>query len=68
MSRPRLVFPAGDFPDLNLDVSRSPAKFKTPLRKAGARSYEAISDACGKIPAQHPPAECAAYIRNAGYA
>ena len=28
------------------------AKFKTLLRKAGARSYEAISDACGEILAQ----------------
>jgi hypothetical protein len=44
------------------------AKFKTLLRKAEARSYEAISDACGKILAQYPPAECAAYLRNAGYA
>jgi transposase len=44
------------------------AKFKTLLRKAEARSYEAISDACGKILAQYPPAECAAYLNNAGYA
>jgi hypothetical protein len=45
-----------------------PRKFKTLLRKAGARSYEAISDACGKILAQYPPAECAAYLNNVGYA
>ena len=44
------------------------AKFKTLLRKAEARSYEAISDASGEILAQYPPAECAAYIKNAGYA
>jgi len=43
------------------------AKFKTLLRKAGARTYEAISDTCGKILAQYPPAECAAYLKNAGY-
>ena len=54
-------------PDLN-PIEQVFAKFKTLLRKAGARSYEAISDACGKILAQYPPAECAAYIRNAGYA
>ena len=35
--------------------------------KAEARSYEAISDASGKILAQYPPAECAAYLKNAGY-
>ena len=44
------------------------AKFKTLLRKAGTRSHEAISDACGEILAQYPPAECAAYLKNAGYA
>jgi hypothetical protein len=38
------------------------------LRKAEARSYEAISGACGKILAQYPPAECAAYLKNAGCA
>jgi hypothetical protein len=37
------------------------------LRKVGARSFEAISDARGKILAQYPPAECAAYLKNAGY-
>jgi transposase len=31
------------------------AKFKTLLRKAGARSYEAISDACGEILANTRP-------------
>ena len=54
-------------PDLN-PIEQVFAKFKTLLRKAGARSYEAISDACGEILAQYPPAECAAYLKNAGYA
>ena len=54
-------------PDLN-PIEQVFAKFKTLLRKAGARTYEAISDACGKILAQYPPAECAAYLKNAGYA
>ena len=54
-------------PDLN-PIEQVFAKFKTLLRKAGARSYEAISDACGPIFALYPPAECAAYLTNAGYA
>jgi transposase len=49
-------------PDLN-PIEQVFAKFKTLLRKAEARRYEAISDACGKILAQDPPAECAAYSR-----
>ena len=44
------------------------AKFKTLLRKAGARSYEAVCQASAQILAQYRPEECAAYIRNAGYA
>jgi transposase len=63
----RLVFLPKYSPDLN-PIEQVFAKFKTLLRKAGARSYEAISDACGKILAQYPPAECAAYLKNAGYA
>ena len=30
-------------------------------------SYEVISDASAKILAHYPPAECAAYLKNAGY-
>ena len=63
----RLVFLPKYSPDLN-PIEQVFAKFKTLLRKAEARSYEAISDACGKILAQYPPAECAAYLKNAGYA
>jgi transposase len=63
----RLVFLPKYSPDLN-PIEQVFAKFKTLLRKAGARSYEAISDACGEILAQYPPAECAAYLKNAGYA
>ena len=55
----RLVFLPKYSPDLN-PIERVFPKFKTPLRKARARSYEAISDACGKILARCPPAECAA--------
>jgi transposase len=54
-------------PDLN-PIEQVFAKFKTLMRKVGARSFEAISDACGDILAQYPPAGCAAYLKNAGYA
>ena len=57
----RLVFLPKYSPDLN-PIEQVFAKFKTLLRKAGARSYQAISDACGEILAQYPPAECAAWI------
>ena len=63
----RLVFLPKHSPDLN-PIEQVFAKFKTLLRKAGARSCEAIADACGKILAPYPPAECAAYLKNAGYA
>jgi putative transposase len=63
----RLVFLPKSSPDLN-PIEQVFAKFKTLLRKVGARSYEAISDACGEILAPYPPAECAAYLKNAGYA
>ena len=56
----RLVFLPKYSPDLN-PIEQVFAKFKTLLRKAEAPTYEAISDACGKILAQYPPAECAAY-------
>ena len=54
-------------PDLN-PIEQVFAKFKTLLRKVGARTYEAISDASAEILAQYQPAECAAYLNNAGYA
>jgi transposase len=49
--RARLVFLPKYSPDLN-PIEQVFAKFKTLLRKAEARSYEAISEACGKILAQ----------------
>ena len=62
----RLVFLPKYSPDLN-PSEQVCAKFKTLLRKAEARSYQAISDASAEILAQYPPAECAAYLKNAGY-
>ncbi|MBV8104926.1 MAG: IS630 family transposase [Hyphomicrobiales bacterium] len=63
----RLVFLPKYSPDLN-PIEQVFAKFKTLLRKVGARTYEAISDASAEILAQYQPAECAAYLKNAGYA
>ena len=63
----KLIFLPPYSPDLN-PIEQVFAKFKTLLRKAGARSYEAVSDACAEILTHYPPKECAAYIRNAGYA
>jgi transposase len=63
----RLVFLPKYSPDLN-PIEQVFAKFKTLLRKAGARTYDVISDACAEILSRYQPAECAAYLRNAGYA
>jgi hypothetical protein len=38
------------------------------LRKADARTYDAVSAAAAAILAQYSANECAAYLRNAGYA
>ena len=62
----RLVFLPKYSPDLN-PIEQVFAKFKTLLRKVGARTYEAISDASAEILAQYQPAECAAYLKIAGY-
>jgi len=44
------------------------AKFRTLLRKANAQTYDAVSAAAAAVLAQYSPDECAAYLRNAGYA
>ena len=63
----RLAFLPKYSPHLN-PIEQLFAKFKTLLRKVGARTYEAISAACGEILKRFPASECAAYLRNAGYA
>src|SRR6202167_5586466 len=63
----RLIFLPNYSPDLS-PIEQVFAKFKTLLRKARARTYETVSDACGEILAQYSANECAEYVRNAGYA
>jgi putative transposase len=63
----RLVFLPKYSPDLN-PIEQVFAKLKTLMRKAGARTYDAICNVSAKILAQFSPNECAAYLRNAGYA
>ncbi len=63
----RILFLPKYSPDMN-PIEQVFAKFKSLLRKAGARTYEAVSDACAAILTQYPLEEGAAYLRNAGYA
>ena len=54
-------------PDLN-PIEQVFAKLKHLLRKAGARTVEAICAAIGELLAAFTPQECANYSRNSGYA
>ena len=63
----RLVFLPKYPPDLN-PIEQVFAKLKGFLRKAATRTYDAVSNATADILNKIPPAECAAYLRNAGYA
>jgi putative transposase len=63
----RLLFLPKYSPDLN-PIEQVFAKLKTLLRKAAARSIDAISLAIAHILTTYTPAECANYLRNAGYA
>jgi transposase len=63
----KLIFLPKYSPDLN-PIEQVFAKLKTLLRKAGARTVEAISAAIGTILKCFKPQECANYFRNAGYA
>lgn len=62
----RLLLPPYS-PDLN-PIEQAFAKLKTLLRKARARSGEAVTDAIGDLLGQFTRAECANYLVNAGYA
>jgi transposase len=63
----RLVFLPKYSPDLN-PIEQAFAKLKDGLRKAKARTLDAISAATADILKRFPASECAAYLRNAGYA
>jgi len=54
-------------PDLN-PIEQAFAKLKTLLRAAAERTTETLWQRIGRIIDQFTPAECANYIRNAGYA
>jgi transposase len=63
----RLVFLPKYSPDLN-PIEQVFAKLKTLLRKAAARTLDAVSDAIAQILATYSRTECANYIKDAGYA
>ena len=54
-------------PDLN-PIEQVFAKLKTLLRKAAARTVEAVWAAIGQLLSAFTPTECANYFENAGYA
>jgi len=53
-------------PDLN-PIEQVFAKLKHLLRKAAARTVDALCDAIGQLLDAFPPHECANLVRNAGY-
>jgi transposase len=53
-------------PDLN-PIEQAFAKFKAILRKAAARTLDALSDAIARALTAFSPDECANYIDNSGY-
>ena len=63
----RLLFLPPYSPDLN-PIEQVFAKLKTLLRKAEERTVEATWRRIGQLLDHFTPAECANYIRNAGYA
>lgn len=63
----KLIFLPKYSPDLN-PIEQVFAKLKHLLRKAAARTVEAVCTAIGQLLATFTPAECANYFKNAGYA
>lgn len=63
----KLLFLPKYSPDLN-PIEQVFAKLKHHLRKAQARSYDALLQATAKLLDAFPPDECANYLRNSGYA
>jgi transposase len=63
----KLLFLPAYSPDLN-PIEQVFAKLKTLLRKAAERTVEATWKRIGQLLDHFTPAECANYLRNAGYA
>jgi transposase len=63
----KLIFLPKYSPDLN-PIEQVFAKLKTLLRKAAARTLEALTAAVGQLLDRFTPQECINYFRNAGYA
>ena len=63
----KLIFLPKYSPDLN-PIEQVFAKLKHGLRKAQARSYDALLEAAAPLLDAFPPGECANYLRNSGYA
>ena len=63
----KLLFLPKYSPDLN-PIEQVFAKLKHLLRKAAARTIEAVCAAVGELLEAFTPAECANYFQNAGYA
>ena len=63
----KLIFLPKYSPDLN-PIEQVFAKLKHLLRKAAARTVEALCAALGQLLAAFTPQQCVNYFRNAGYA
>jgi transposase len=63
----KLIFLPKYSPDLN-PIEQVFAKLKTLLRKAAARTVDAVSAAIGQLLDRFTQQECANYFKNAGYA
>ena len=63
----KLIFLPKYSPDLN-PIEQVFAKLKHLLRKAAARTVDAICKAIGQLLGTFTPGECLNYFRNAGYA
>ena len=62
----RLIFLPKYSPDLN-PIEQVFSKLKHMLRKAQARSYDALLTATAELLDTYSPNECANYVRNSGY-
>jgi transposase len=63
----RVLYLPAYSPDLN-PIEMAFSKFKRLLRKAAARTVEALWEVIGRLLDRFSPQECANYIRHAGYA